>query len=234
MKLTSQDSSSLSIVLAVLMGGVGGCAQTHDCGSAETCDYFDNDCDGPVDEHTLAMQVVGGEPQELLYATKDDCGACGLSCDAVFPGAEETACVYDDVLMALRCELVGCPEGTRKVDAACVPLVPYACLSCEDDADCTWAAEDAICRGGRCTDTCATPSDCVHLSAETGFAFDCVEGACEPSAGCACNEKTVGLQAACLLENASGDLCAGEQVCDVDGFFCVSTRPSRSVQRFGR
>ncbi len=218
MSVSSKDSSSLTLLACALALFVGACAQTHDCGSVEICDYADNDCDGPVDEHTRAMQLVNGVQQELLYATKEHCGACGLNCDQVFVGAEETACIYDDEQMVLRCELVRCPEGTREVSGGCVPESTYACLPCELDDDCTWASDEAICSGGRCTKACVGMTDCASLESQTGFAYACADGVCVPAVGCTCNETTVGASIACLLENARGELCAGEQLCKEDGF----------------
>lgn len=195
-----------------------GCAESHDCGSVETCDYFDNDCDGSVDENTRAAHRVDGAEQSLLYATKEHCGACGISCDEAYPSAAETACVYDEALSRVRCELVRCPEGSRQVDGACVAETPYACLSCTDDDDCTWAADEARCVSGRCSRACANNDECAALRVETGFAFLCEAGFCAPAASCACNESTIGSRIACLIENSAGQKCAGQQLCETEGF----------------
>ena len=74
-----------------------------------------------------------------LYASADNCGSCGVVCDAVFPSALVTECRIDaeSVPPFAACALVSCAPGTHLAgSSACVPDVPSLCLSCTTDADC--------------------------------------------------------------------------------------------------
>jgi hypothetical protein len=68
---------------ASALWALSSCYESTPCGS-ERCDGVDNDCDGKADE---------GFVDELgRYTQVEHCGACGLSCERVFPGAEQVQC----------------------------------------------------------------------------------------------------------------------------------------------
>jgi hypothetical protein len=198
--------------LALAMIALPGCYDSHPCEGPELCNLADDDCDGVVDE---------GFVDDLgEYSTIDACGVCGVDCHAVFPTADEVACV--STLEGRACQLLSCfPGFHRGGEGACVPDVNVLCLPCSDDPDCQLRLP-----GTRCLPTatgalrCAQPCD---ASAPCPDGFTCApeeEGPsqCVPTSGiCGCTSATAGTVLGCLLESPTGDRCAGIQSCGEDG-----------------
>jgi len=204
----------LSCALAAL--ALGGCYESHLCGVPEECNFVDDDCDGLIDEDFL--------DDAGLYASDENCGSCGVVCDAVFPTALETECRIDaeSTPPFAACALVSCPIGTHLAGvSACVPDVPALCLSCTTDADCAVRAPGATCEPtatgqARCATLCETALDCPP-------GFECggsgASSGCVPSSGvCACGPETIGAELGCFLFARDGHACAGVQVCGDAGF----------------
>lgn len=192
----------------------GGCYTTNECGGEETCNLFDDDCDGLVDEDFV--------DEDGAYRSLEHCGQCGVSCTRAFPTAAVVACA--DTADGPACRLVACPEGTHPGgEGACVPDVPVLCLPCTEDEDCQLREPMARCLptasgASRCGRPCDGPADCPR-----GFVCrpDGMErpGQCVPRSGiCGCTEETADVELACLLEGPSpGMRCAGVQRCGADG-----------------
>ncbi|MCB9595304.1 MAG: hypothetical protein H6719_21475 [Sandaracinaceae bacterium] len=204
--MSSSNSRALLALAAAL--GLAGCYDRHICGSEETCNLYDDDCDGLVDE--------GFVDADGAYRTIDDCGSCGTSCVTAFPTAAEVACVDSDE--GPTCVLASCPVAFHRAgDGACVPDVPVLCLPCEADEDCALRIEGARClETGSGQSRCGQPCD-VMAPCPEGFA--CTDGQCAPGSGwCGCDASTEGAELACLLEVAAdGHACVGVRRCGAEG-----------------
>lgn len=195
---------------------LAGCYDSHLCGTPEVCNFVDDDCDGLIDE--------GFRDEAGLYSSADNCGGCGVVCDAVFPSALVTECRIDaeSVPPFAACALVSCAPGTHLAgSSACVPDVPSLCLSCTTDADCAVRAPGASCvltatGQTRCATPCEGPLDCPP-------GFECggtrAQPGCVPTSGvCACGPETVGAELGCFVFATDGHSCAGVQTCGEAGF----------------
>src|SRR5690606_27835725 len=108
-----------SLLACCALAALTACYDHDRCAGPEVCNYADDDCDHRYDEDFRADDGV--------YATPEHCGGCGVSCEAVFPTAAETACEVSPGL-APRCVLVRCAPGFhRGGEGGCVPDVPGLC-----------------------------------------------------------------------------------------------------------
>ncbi len=203
---------------------LGACYAARPC-QPEQCNGLDDDCDGVTDE--------GFADPRGRYTSVQDCGGCGVSCDAAFPDAARTECVTDSD-GASRCRIAQCPPGQRLPSpdsGSCVPATEVLCMPCDSDADCAQWTEGARCvpdptGANRCGRPCRLPSDCPP-----GFACDAAAPGdpllCRPNNGsCACAGPASGAQLGCLLHNAAGLACAGLQQCGPSGLSaCVAALP---------
>ncbi len=187
-----------------------GCYQAHVCEREESCNLFDDDCDGLIDEGIVSDDGV--------YRTLEHCGTCGIDCRAAFPTADEVECVDDDALGPI-CALVSCPEGFHRADeGSCAPDVPVLCLPCEVDSDCALRIP-----GARCLETGSGQSRCGQpcgASAVCPDGFSCTDGQCTPDSGfCNCSEDTEDIELACILRTPpdGGHACVGIMRCGADG-----------------
>ncbi|HTJ82170.1 MAG TPA: DUF4114 domain-containing protein [Polyangiaceae bacterium] len=174
----------------------------------ETCDGFDNDCNGVADDGDLCS---AGE-------VCDD-GNCVPNC-----GSGEFQCPGDKVCDAAKglcvspaCLGVDCPDGTQCVDGMCVEPCDGAvcpagetCIagSCVDPCDFIQCDPTQVCSGGACIEKC----DCAGCPAgqacqPTGLClFDaCVGASCPPGTTCQADGT--------CKDDCDGVVCPAGQVC---------------------
>jgi len=180
---------------------------------AETCDFVDNDCDDSVDE---GFRDEAGE-----YATFDNCGYCGNSCDGAIPNAV-AAC--DGELDPPQCVVEECVAGFFELSPFFCGEVPAKlCNVCDTNESCVVAG--ALCspfdEGTYCTVPCSGAPDCPD-----GYACQPItEGGplqCVPTAGtCVCGDDTIGLQRGCEVSQTVGGVlttCVGLETCAAEGW----------------
>jgi hypothetical protein len=111
----------------------------------EVCDGVDNDCNGKVDE--------GSD----LQNDKNNCGACGVSCEASVPNASGTDCVQG--LCAITACAPGFGDANKVISDGCeyaCPVNPPVAEECNGlDDDCDGNVDNGNPGGGQpCTETC--------------------------------------------------------------------------------
>ncbi len=214
MKIEHELRAGFALSLSISMALLGGCYEAHLCGHEEDCNLLDDDCDGLVDEGIVS--------DDGMYRQIENCGTCGIDCRREFPTADEVACL--DATEGPVCRLISCPEGTHLAgEGACEPDVVSLCLPCTEDVDCSIRMPGARCLSTasgatRCGTPCGPDTACPR-------GFECLastepgSGQCVPSSGlCGCNEGTMDVELACLLESPTdAHRCAGVQRCGADG-----------------
>ncbi|MFN3202682.1 MAG: hypothetical protein ACE366_30095 [Bradymonadia bacterium] len=208
---------------------------------SETCDGFDVDCDGVVDESTRnACEACGPLEVDACNGDDDDCdgavdeaadcpggdlcvaGGCWPPCDG--DGSCPAPAICLDGACVPPCVAQGCPEGER-----CV-LETGLCAPEEDPDDCREAPcpTGQVCFGDACVpDECADvmcPADqmcrngaCVPACGPVScrFAQRCLDGDCVPDP---CFEVACGAGEACVAGVCGDDPCAGV-TCE-ENFIC--------------
>ncbi len=156
----------------------------------ETCNYFDDDCDGIIDETTLNNCGLCGElNQEICNALDDDCdgivdnndnlcqnfmicyeGECRNQCDIECPQIG-TYCDYETNLCLYPCETLTCERNQTcfNENFACIDLCEN--IVCENNLIC-WQGECVIdsCEntgcdeGSICSNNECVPDVCLSIS----------------------------------------------------------------------
>ncbi len=171
--------------------------------AVETCDYFDNDCDGAVDE----TFKTGNK-----YVTDAHCGSCNNACaDAIDHATGEC----DPNYAVPKCVVATCDEGYYQLSPfQCILPPDTSCDVCQTDADCLGQACVQIDGEQRCASFCdAQAPGCLD-------GYDCVdwegqgETVCIPqSESCDCGPGSAGAKRSCSETNGLGT-CYGFETCD--------------------
>ena len=171
----------------------------------EICDGVDNDCNGVADDPFV--DAVG------LYTSEQHCGGCDVDCDALLPGATDTACEVGP--QGAACRVVSCPPGSFANDdrTACLGLPDALCRPCESNEDCL--GPDSRCltfdEGERACGRDCAPGSPYGTTCPDGY--DCVAGQCRPvSETCQCTSESVGATRSCLVLT-----CDGFETCEPSG-----------------
>ncbi len=185
------------------------CPGSHVCEGPELCNGRDDDCDGKQDEDF--------EDAQGRLTSPENCGRCGVSCDAVFTSARETTCDASETVP--MCRILSCDIGFHLAgDGACVPDAYVLCLPCTADSDCATRTPDARCIQLASERRCGLPCG-PQVPCPSPFACDAVSGQCLPEAAlCKCDKVDATFQVACLGEgSAPSVVCAGFQTCSPAG-----------------
>ena len=191
----------------------------------EVCDLADNDCDGQTDEGY--RDVATG-----LFLGLNDCGACGNSCDGLFPNGTAACAELDD---AARCVVASCDPGFYRVGSfACVAVQSSLCVPCANDAGCGAPGDRCLDQGNVkfCGQDCsvgslhgtACPDGYVCESQSTGGSQ------CVPATGdCSCRDGEFGAVRSCSATNLYGT-CFGVETCGEQGWStCTAQQPASDV-----
>ena len=176
--------------------------------SIESCDGFDNDCDGQTDEDF----TVGN-----LYVHDQHCGGCGFSCDDVIVNGTG-GCKLDVGSGAAKCTVTNCAPGFSKLnDFQCVPEFQTVCQPCEQDEQCFGGGQCVPLDGGTfCTKPCVSAENCPG-------GYSCTNGQCLPASGsCTCDGSNQDLQRECdkIAGGNGGPVykCVGVESCTPTGW----------------
>ncbi|MBL8786974.1 MAG: hypothetical protein JNJ59_18865 [Deltaproteobacteria bacterium] len=177
----------------------------------EICDFVDNDCDNEVDE--------GFKDASGVYASDDNCGYCGNTCDGSIANAVARC---DAGLSPPECVVDTCLPGYFQIGGRfCAEVPAKLCNACDDAASCLVVGSQCqtIGEGTFCTVPCAGPNDCPvgYTCRDDGAGRQCV-----PTSGtCVCGDATRGLQRGCsVTANVGGTevSCVGLETCGNDGW----------------
>ncbi len=200
--------------------------------ATESCNGFDDDCDGLTDEDFADASGV--------LSHIDNCGQCGLDCRLAVAGLA-TGGDGQPLPGAVACELVGgapkcvpkqCGAGYAPYPAEapilCLPLTAANCQPCGSDADCGGQGDRCVAVGSDDGQFCAQRCDadapylgCTGALGEQGCCpggYTCeASGAdklCRPvSDSCQCQPGADGLTRPCTLDGAGGTSCFGVEAC---------------------
>jgi hypothetical protein len=218
---------------AVEVPGVGSCPGRNLCfGSRgwscvapapgpETCDHWDNDCDGETDE---------GFTVDGAYLLPAHCGACGVDCGRRIPNAT-TAC-QPGVDGAPTCVVLACAPGFYQVAPdRCARVSTVLCTPCADDGGCGGGQCVTAADGrGFCSRACDAGGACPvgYTCADAGGGLGAL---CLPESGdCLCTRAEAGLVRPCFVSGAAGT-CFGRETCDpaLGWTGCTAATPAAEV-----
>ncbi len=179
-------------------------AQGYLCQAAnpaqEACDYFDNDCDGIVDE----TFKVGSK-----YVSQAHCGSCNNNCTGQIANA---TAVCDGSPALPRCVVGTCDPGYVKISAfQCILAPDTTCQACSSDTDCLGGRCVTVDGKSRCAISCVDNDDCSGENVCKLY----TDGTklCLPlTNSCECGAATHGSKRTCSNTNGIGT-CYGFETC---------------------
>ena len=175
----------------------------------ESCNGFDDNCDGAIDEDTCddgnpcTEDVCGGEAG-CMYTPLS-----GIACD------DQDACSEIDQCIDGTCSgvTIECEDGNSCTDDLCFPLTGCVfepnTLACDDGADCTVGD---TCKEGECTAG-------VEIACNDGN--PCTDDACTAAGGCLYtpNTEPCNDQNQCTLNDVCADgVCTSDAILECNDF----------------
>ncbi len=171
---------------------------------AEVCDGADNNCNGQIDEGFVNADGV--------YFTKQNCGGCGIDCDALIAHSSQTECKVEGT--KAWCVATACQPGYFAYDdgKVCLQLPDTLCEQCAIDGDCVAPGSKCVQNTNEkfCGRDCG-PTSVYGSSCPSGYACQPWQGGmqCQPVTGtCLCDSTQSGAVRSCLV-----DTCQGRQTC---------------------
>ncbi len=205
----SENEAGVCNGLALCQGEAGWVCLAQEP-ALESCDLFDNNCNGRIDEDF--------RDDEGAYSTIEHCGVCNNNCNGRFDLAEETDCqVIDGVA---QCVITRCRRGFVLVgQTTCLPLASSLCSPCEGDAQCNRDVGDVCLDYGDGQRFCGR--DCSNLSpfgveCPQGYACDDQTLQCRLSTGnCLCGPNDSFIRPCSIPDpNDPDNNCVGQTICD--------------------